>query len=317
MAENQSQLRTKQEIADSLGVSISDLCMWSQLFSFADWLDACPERVERAHVEDDVFIFTLINELDKRIMNDIPFNQRIPMIENELWLSSGAISIRQQRSIEKQRPEVMRWQLVSSSGVCLKFEYEWLKPLRSQVDSIADFGCWATETRTCSEPYALLWTLEASKVMVIDKNHDHIRIAEEWLRKARDSHTYFADYDLEFINGDMTNGIDVLYEGAFDLSYCKNVLYNMYPKLDDIQASINMMVKAVKSNGLVIVIEPKIGVEFEDTPCEIVGGEVPTPVPGSEPVDISHHFETEGLVRVCLDNAPEWSYCFWKPAGQF
>lgn len=313
MAGNQRQLMTKSEISDLLGVSISDLCRWSQ--SFAGWLDVCPERVDRTHDEDDVFIFTLINEFDRQVKDDIPFNQRIRSIDRGLWSSPRAVSIRQQREMEETRPEVTRWQLVSSAGVCLKYEYEWLKPLRSQVESIADFGCWAIEAGTCSEPYALLWTLEASRVVVIDKNPEHIRIAQEWLKNARERYAYFADYDLEFINGDMADEIDALDESAFDLSHCEDVLYNMYPDLGKLQASINTMAKAVKPNGWIIAIEPKMGVEFEETPCEIFDGEVSLPVPMNKPVDVSHHFEAAGLIRVSLDSAPEWSYCFMKPNG--
>ena len=124
MDEYQSQLITKLEIADLLGVSISDLCRWSQPFAFADWLDVCPERVDKIHDEDDVSIFTLIREFDRAIKDDIPLNQRIRLIERELRLSPKAVSIRQQRKAVKARPEVMRWQLVSSTGVCLEYEYE-------------------------------------------------------------------------------------------------------------------------------------------------------------------------------------------------
>ena len=89
----------------------------------------------------------------------------------------------------------------------------------------------------------------------------------------------------------------------------------MYPNLDELRASINTMAKAVKPNGWIIAIEPKIGVEFEETPCEILGGEVSMPVPVSEVVDISHHFEAAGLTRVSIDNAPKWACCLRKANG--
>ncbi len=309
MSNNQGRLKTKPEIAELVGVSVNDICLWAQLFS--DWLDVCAVWRDRTHDEDDVLIFTCIHELNSRIEENLDFSQRTSRIKAALQNFPPAVNIRQRRRTEKKLPESERWAVVGRA--CLRYEYEWLKPLRSQLESIADFGCWATEAGTCSEPYALLWTLEASRVVVIDKNPEHIRIAQEWLKNARKRHAYFADYDLEFIKGNMADEIDALDESAFDLSYCKDVLYNMYPNLDQLQASISTMTKAVKSNGWIIAIEPKMGVEFEETPCEILGGEVSMPVPVSEPVDVSHHFEDAGLIRVSLDNAPEWSYCFKKP----
>jgi len=169
-------------------------------------------------------------------------------------------------------------------GACLKYEYEWLKPLRPYVDSIVVFGCSATECETCAEPYALLWTLKATRIVVIDKNPEYILNAQRW----RERHPDFKDYPLEFVVGDMTDEIDALDESTFDLSYCKDVLYSMYSSPQELQESINTMARVVKPGGWVIA---------------------------REPVDIRHVFEAAGLARVCLDNAPDWSYCYKKPSG--
>jgi hypothetical protein len=80
------------------------------------------------------------------------------LLERILLSSPLANSIRHKRQLEKARPEIARWEVVSTNGIYLRDEYKWLEPLQSFVDSIADFGCWASEEwSTCSEPYALLW----------------------------------------------------------------------------------------------------------------------------------------------------------------
>lgn len=305
---------TKSEIAELLGVSIHDIQKWAQ--RFADWLDVCARWRDRTHDKHDIQIFTFISEIDRQLGDNVPFQQRMSSMERELKSSRMARDIRQKRIMEKRCWEVTRWQEVSPTmGACLRYEYEWLKPLRSCVDSIVDFGCWATGNGTCSEPYALLWTLEATRIVVIDKEPEHIRNAQEWLEDVRKRHPYFEDYNLEFMAGDMTEEMDALDEGAFDLSYCKDVLYNMHPNSKELQDSINMMARVVKPDGWVIAVEQKMGREHERAPSNIPGLEVCRPIPESRPVDISHLFEAARLDRVSLDNALDWSYCYKKPSG--
>jgi SAM-dependent methyltransferase len=224
-------------------------------------------------------------------------------------ISPPAEAIRQKRRAEKKLPEIARWKVAGGEdGVCLRYEYEWLKPLRSSVDSIADFGCWATtDAQTPSEPYSLLWTLEATRVVVIDKNPEYIRNAQAWLDFTRARHSYFEDYDLKFIVGDLTDRIDALNECDFDLSYCDRVLYNMYPNLEELQNSINEMARVVKPGGWVIAIEPKMGVEYE------FDGKALVPNPLNDPKNASQFFEAANLDRAYLDGAPDFSYCYRKP----
>ena len=313
MANNAVRLMTKREIADLLGVSICDIQRWAQ--RFADWLDVCARSKDRPHDEDDIQIFTLINRLNSQIEDSVPFQQRMSSIERELKSSSMARGIRKKRAKEKDSRQVARWGKVSSKGACLKFCYEWLKPLRSCVDSIVDFGCSAPYMGTCSEPYALLWTLGATRIVVIDKESKNIRNAEKWLKDTRETceYEYFRNYPLEFVVGDMTGEIDVLDESTFDLSYCKDVLYSMYSSPQELQESINTMARVVKPDGWVIAVEQKMGREHERAPSKIPGLEVCRPIPESRPVDISHLFEAAGLVRDSLDNAPPCSYCYNKP----
>jgi SAM-dependent methyltransferase len=267
-------------------------------------------------------MFMLISQLNRRISQDVPFVQRVESIGRELYSSREAFSIREKRRVERTHSEVARWTVVAANGACLRYDYEWLKPLQPSVDYIVDFGCWASDARTgtCSEPYALLWTLEAAKVVVVDKEPEYIQNAQIWLETTREQHPYFRNYNLVFVVGDMTHkGLaettDALEENGFDLSYCHNVLYNMYPSPTALQDSVSIMASVVKPGGWVIAIEPKMGVEHEQKPCDLFGGRLSIPVPLGECKDIGQYFEVAGLVKFNLDGAPECSYCYQKPQG--
>jgi len=289
MSSNQGKLRTKSEIAKSLGVSIDDICRWANRFD--DHLDVCARRLDKIHDENDFWVFTLISEENRQMEENVPFIERMNLIGKALHSCPQARSIKQRRYMERKRPEVERWQVVSTLGVCLGYEYEWLKPLQPYVDSIVDFGCWATEGFTCSEPDALLWTLEATRVVVVDIEQEYIRNAKEWLETTRAKHPYFKEYNLRFIVGDMTKDEmkDELHKCDFDLSYCQDVLYNMKDSSERLQNAINEMARVVKPGRWVIAVEPKI------------------------PRDISRLFDDAGLVRDSrLKDAPDGAYCYSK-----
>lgn len=308
---DQGKLMTKAEIAVYLGITVEDISVLADRFT--DWLDVGARRIDKIHDEDDVQIFTLISQSISHQGKNASLIQNINLLERILLSSPLANSIRHKRQLEKARPEIARWEVVSTNGIYLRDEYKWLEPLQSFVDSIADFGCWASEEwSTCSEPYALLWTLEASGVVVIDKNPEYIKNAQEWLKTTRLKNLYFKDYSLEFIVGDMTkNELQAKLPGNnFDLSFCQNVLYNMYDDSEEIQNAVNEMARVVKPGGWIIAIEPKVGVEFKNVPF---WGEISVPMPVSNPVDISSLFAVAGLIRVNIDNAPNWSYCYKKP----
>jgi len=290
MSNNQGRLKTKPQIAELLGVSLNDICLWAQLFS--DWLDVCAVWRDRTHDEDDVFIFTCIHELNTRTEENLDFSQRTSLIKAELQNFPRAVNTRQRRWTEKKLPESARWAVVGRA--CLRYKYEYLGPLQTSVDTIADFGCLATlEAQTCSEPYALLWTLNATRVTVIDKNPEYIRNAREWLRITRERNPYFNDYNLEFIVGDMTGGIDALDDSDFDLSYCREVLYNMQHSWEELQSSIYEMARVVRPGGWVIAVE-----SIRDKNGGLV--------------DIGRLFEMAGLCEERLENAPEDAYCYKK-----
>ncbi len=314
---------TKLEIAELLGVAIDDIRRWAQPTAFGDWLDVCPEWDDKVHDKYDVLIFMLINKLDRQINDDVPFLQRVEKISRELRSSGEALSIRRKRRLDRTHPEVARWTVVAANGACLRYEYEWLKPLQPSVDYIVDFGCWVSDARTgtCSEPYALSWTLEAVEVIVVDKEAEYINNAHLWLENTRKQYPYFRNYDLVFVVGDMTHkGLtettNALKKNSFDLSYCHNVLYNMYTSPIALQAAISTMANVIKPGGWVIAIESKMGVEYEEKPCGLFDDGPSIPVPLGETKDISQYFQAAGLVEFSLKGAPEFSYCYQKPHSE-
>lgn len=73
--------------------------------------------------------------------------------------------------------------------------YSWLANLPSQVDHIANFGCWSG-----SEPFALMWTLNAKEVMVVE-------IEEKFIEELREQFQIVNQRYPESLNGCIINSI--------------------------------------------------------------------------------------------------------------
>jgi ubiquinone/menaquinone biosynthesis C-methylase UbiE len=158
--------------------------------------------------------------------------------------------------------------------------------------------------------------MQASRVVVVDKEPEYISNAQSWLENTRRSHPDFRDYNLVFVAGDMSHpglveATDTLEGNSFQLAYCHDVLYNMYSSPVALRVSVNTMARVVKPGGWVIAIEPKMGVEHVLEPSEVLRG-FSIPVPQDECKDISQYFEAAGLIKFDLENAPECSYCYQK-----
>ncbi len=169
---------------------------------------------------------------------------------------------------------------------------KWLAPLKNSVEHIVNFGCWHWKG---SEPFALLWTLDASGVTIVEKEQSHLKYFErmlEWLQKNLSISIEGRDIQVKIV--DMTSMIDFLPDSYFDLSYCQNVLYQMRESPQALQNAVNEMARVTKSGGFVMAIEPK----FRDE--------------SDEPVDMSQFFIAAGLTRLSLDNAPRCSYSYQK-----
>jgi len=193
-------------------------------------------------------------------------------------------------------------------------EYAWLSILKGSINSIADFGCWS------SEPYALLWTLDASEIIVVEKelaNLDQIVGAKEDLEiLMRRIPASMTGREIKFIVADMTSIVKELITNSVDLAFCKNVLYQIYEAnkdLSGVQNVVNEMARVVKPGGWVIAVEPKIGAEHENIVQDFFGTKIELPCRVGDPIDISPLFQKVALIRNTFEGAPEWSYCYKKP----
>lgn len=183
-------------------------------------------------------------------------------------------------------------------GTCgLRSHYAWLSQLRPTVDKIANFGC------ISSEPFALLWTLDATEVKVVEIDESNLNqecgpiLDHEILTKTLPES--LEGRSVEFIVADMSSAVTALQSGYFDLAYCERVLYNMTPDFDTIQRAIGAMARVVKPGGKVIAADESItsGPAYER----------------GEPIDISSLFERVGLVKIKLESIPPNTYCYEKP----
>lgn len=186
--------------------------------------------------------------------------------------------------------------------------YAWLAQLRDSVNSIVDFGCWS------SEPFALLWTLDASEIVIIEKKAEHLEQELGPLEELEVLRNVIPESlngrKVQFIVADMALQIEGLSSDKYDLSFCKDVLYFMEDDLQIVRNAITEMSRIVKPSGLLIAAEPKLGAKFKSVSQHLFGNKIEVPVPVSDPIDNSYLFESVGLIRNDIEGAPEWTYCY-------
>jgi SAM-dependent methyltransferase len=157
------------------------------------------------------------------------------------------------------------------------------------VVSIIVFGCWEAlgADGGCREAYALLKILDATSVLIVDKEQEHIRDAKKWYNETRAQYPQLlGGYTIQFAVSDMTAEMDDLDHNHFDLAFCAGVLYYMRENAAEMQAAVNSMARAVRPGGWVIA-------------CEDEG--------------LEKHFESAGLIKANeLAQAPEYAYCYRK-----
>ena len=172
----------------------------------------------------------------------------------------------------------------------------WLKQLRGSVHSIINFGCWGS-----SEPFSLLWTLNASEITVAEIKASYLdEPKEEWTRLKQLCPRCTKGREVEFIAADLLTA--QLESNRFDLVYCEDVLYQIRieRQWQGVQAAVTKMAEVVEPEGWIVAVEEKITGRRDDLRTK-------------GPDDISWIFESAGLCRESLDFAPDWSYCHRKP----
>lgn len=171
-----------------------------------------------------------------------------------------------------------------------KAELDWLKQLSDEVDTVVEFGCWSCE------PFALLWTLKASRVEIIEKDERNLITPKYILENLLFSHPYCIKNDQIFFYEPQDMIKSKLPSNSFDLAYCKRVLSNMKSH-DEIQCAIKNMARIIKPGGFLIAVESMPDNKGRPKPKGI----------------LSSILSKSGLNEIELDNAPGEAYCFKKP----
>lgn len=179
----------------------------------------------------------------------------------------------------------------SFTMVGLRRHHLWLENLPSRVERIVNFGCWYGE-----EPFALMWTLDATEVIVVEIDEGNIGELREQIDIVNIRYPEsLQNRIVNYVCRDMTNSIPELLDQYFDLAYCEDVLYSL-PLQGGSQAlerGILQMIRVVKPNGYIIAVEPKFGAEFETR--KVLGVDLSLPIQKSEPKDMSNLFASKGL----------------------
>jgi SAM-dependent methyltransferase len=184
--------------------------------------------------------------------------------------------------------------------------YSWLANLPSHIECIANFGCIYG-----LEPFALIWTLNAKEVVVID-------IEEEYIHRLQKQIDFISTDYPESLQGravnhvcrDMTQPIPEMPDQFFDLAYCENVLYLLQGNSEALEYGISQMVRVVKPSGFIIAVEPKFGAKFETQ--KVLGMDLAIPNTESEPEDMSTLFASKELRSVEIPGNPLHTYCYQK-----
>jgi SAM-dependent methyltransferase len=196
----------------------------------------------------------------------------------------------------------------SLTQIGLREHLLFLANLPTQVERIANFGCWSGD-----EPFALLWTLNSSEIVVVEIKQEHIKTLQEEMDII--SHRYPQSLQERTVNvlcRDMSQSIPELPSEYFDLAYCENVLYNLQKQPDALEYAISQMLRVTKQGGYIIAVEPKFGVEYKRQEIEFVGKKIPRFYPLNEPRDMSPLFESKGLTKIDVTECPDFAYCYQR-----
>lgn len=188
-----------------------------------------------------------------------------------------------------KQPVDPKWFDELETNTDYRSHFKWLAQLATTVDSIADFGCWS------AEPFALLWTLDATYISVIEKEETNLTRPKEIFENLKQRIPECLEgRSVEFLPpGDMIAA--ELPFGHFDLAYCERVLTNMEDD-QEIQLAIDKMAEAVKRGGWVIAVESMSDKQWNPRPRGI----------------LASMFGRAGLTEERLNSAPDDAYCYRK-----
>lgn len=204
---------------------------------------------------------------------------------------------------------------------------DWLSNLDRDFGAVVNFGCSGGD-----ETLALVWFLDATEAVGVDKNRYAIDLASTKItiiRQQLDSIESYVDPILKesanlrvqvtdllaecarlsmtaFVVADMTQRTTLPAE-HFDLAFCEKVLYHIAcdevkPAMHSSLSAVQEMARVTRPGGLVIAIEPTTCSHDDDTPVQL------------DPL-----FLQAGLIRLDTEELPcvagdMITYPFLKPA---
>lgn len=188
-------------------------------------------------------------------------------------------------------------------------EHAWMIPFSATVDTIANFGCWRGV-----EPFALLWTLDATEVMVVEKKKKHeIEFNKKMNYLKRSCPESLFGRKVDFVLADMTEKVNSVPSAYFDLAYCRDTLYYMQDDPLLLEEAIKEMVRVVKEGGLLVVVDSKYKARYEKQRKHLINEfAFDENALIAEPKDMSHLFDKANLVNVTIENLPHYTYCYRK-----
>jgi SAM-dependent methyltransferase len=160
--------------------------------------------------------------------------------------------------------------LFSGLGMCqqlgdeIQEKFLFLQNLKPLPKTVVNFGCSAkwdsfTGFEGGLEPFALLWTLKAKKVVVVDANKDSINVLRKHVSELEEKYPQCFEGRtdcFEYFVADMTSVEEMsrIPSKHFTLAYCSRVLVGIECKsgLGGIRKAIKEMARVVKPNGWVI-----------------------------------------------------------------
>ncbi|MEZ4711634.1 MAG: class I SAM-dependent methyltransferase [Caldilineaceae bacterium] len=132
--------------------------------------------------------------------------------------------------------------------------FKWMEQFKP-VEKIANFGCWPRKNSSpgdqppvyVTEPFGLLWTLEATHIDVVEMEKEQVMAARSYIEALKNEIPQcFSGRHIQVIHGDMTENI--LPPQEYDLAFSEHVIKKS--DLDKLRA----MADCVKVGGYVVVI---------------------------------------------------------------
>ncbi len=188
--------------------------------------------------------------------------------------------------------------------------YSWLSGIPDPIERIVNFGCWSG-----SEPFALLWTLDANEIAVIEIEEKFLKDLVEQIEIIHTKQPgSMQGRTITYICCDMTMPILDLQDQYFDLAYCEDVLYSLLIQGGSaaVDQGIQQMIRVVKQTGFIVAVEPKYGVNFQTRKSDSSVLPISLPVPLNEPDDMTDRFSSKRLNKYAIPNSPTYAYCFQK-----